>query len=53
MREIRIVNYLQAYKYIENGINPIRVESENNKIVFIFLEKDTKEIFKKWRNFEL
>lgn len=50
--EIRIVNYEQAYKYIQNGVQPIRLET-TDRIIFVFLKSDTWELFRKWRNREL
>lgn len=54
-KECRIINYEQALKYIKNGAKPIRCEVSNlgDRIVFIFTEEDTKELFRKWRNYEL
>ena len=53
--EVRIINYEQALKYIKNGAKPIRCEVSNqgDRIVFIFTVEETKDLFRKWRNYEL
>lgn len=47
---VRLVNTKQVYFYIENGLQPIRVEAGyNQKIVFIFLREPTMALFAAWR----
>lgn len=50
---ISILNFKQACAYIKNGVKPIDVEYNNGKIVFLFKEEDTKEVWEKWKKYEL
>lgn len=54
----RIINPLQAKMYIKNRVYPIDIYTSfdingNDIIVYIFLRKDTQEVYKKWINYEL
>ena len=47
---VRLVNTKQVYFYIENGLQPVRVEAGyNDRIVFVFLREPTLELFAAWR----
>lgn len=48
MSEIRIRNHKQACAYVNNGVQPIRLEYVNGRMVYIFIEADTKNIWKRW-----
>ena len=55
---IRIYNRDQQTFYVDSGVYPIDLytsyNSKNNRkiIVMIFLRKDSKEVYEKWRNYE-
>jgi len=54
----RIINPLQAKMYIKNRVYPIDIYTSfdmngNDIIVYIFLRKDTQDVYKKWINYEL
>jgi hypothetical protein len=54
----RIINPLQAKMYIKNRVFPIDVYTSfdskgNDIIVYIFLRKDTQEVYNKWLNYDL
>ncbi len=52
--EIKIVNPRQAYLYIKNGLQPIRLEAGyNDKLVYVFSRSKSEPFFEKWRNHEL
>ena len=53
--ECRVINYEQALKYMQHGAMPIRCEvsNEGTRIVFIFDKVETKDLFHKWRRYEL
>lgn len=55
IKEVRIVNYLQAKMYIKYGLQPIRLEfdTRSEKIVFIFDREASQPLFDKWRKYEL
>lgn len=54
MREIvKIVNSLQAERYMKNGLNPIKVYWNVDKIVYEFDKEASKPLFDAWRKFEL
>lgn len=49
MNEIKILNNQQVYYYMENGVQPIRLEcGRDNKVVFIFDKKQTQELYIEW-----
>lgn len=45
---VKITNYKQAGFYISQGVKPIDV-IYTNKIVFIFNEESTKDVWNTWR----
>ena len=52
----RIINPLQAKMYIKNRVYPIDIYTSfdmngNDIIVYIFLRKDTQDVYKKWINY--
>ena len=54
----RIINPLQAKMHIKNRVYPIDIYTSfdmngNDIIVYIFLRKDTQDVYKKWINYEL
>ena len=52
--EVKIVNQRQVYKYITNGLQPLRIECGfGNKLVYVFSKSESEPLFKKWRNHEL
>ena len=53
--ECRVLNYEQALKYMKNGAYPLRCEisNEGDRIVFIFDKVETKDLFHKFRRYEL
>lgn len=60
LREIvRIVNPKQYILYIKNGVYPIDMytsideKTNNNILVMIFSKEDTKEVYKKWCEYNL
>lgn len=56
---VRIVNPKQYLLYIKNNVYPIDMytsvddKTDNIILVMIFLKDDTKEVYKKWMNYEL
>lgn len=51
---IRVANFKQACAYVKNGIKPVDLEyGERGRMIFIFKEEDTKEVWEKWKNHEL
>lgn len=49
--EVKILNMSQVYFYIENNVNPKRVEcGYKHKLVFVFDKDATNELFTKWLN---
>ena len=51
---IRIVNFKQACAYIRAGVQPIKLEyNEKGRMVFIFREEDTTEIWNLWKRHEV
>lgn len=56
---VRIVNPKQYLLYIKNNVYPIDMytsvddKTDNIILVMIFLKDDTKEVYKKWKNYEL
>lgn len=51
---VRIINYIQANKYMKNGVYPIDIyPGYDNKIVFIFLKESTKDLYERWISHEL
>lgn len=52
--EIKIVNRLQVAKYVEQGVQPLRIEiGENAKLLFIFSKEETNHLYTKWLNREI
>lgn len=52
MKTVKIVNLDQVSKYIQHGIKPVDIQY-TNRLVFVFDKEQTKDVFKKWRNYEL
>ena len=51
MNEIKILNMAQVYFYVENGVNPLRVECGfKKKLVFIFDKESTNKLYTQWMN---
>lgn len=59
MEEIKIINLMQAKRYIKNGVMPIRLEiskytkptdEDDDVLVFVFKKEDTTEVWEKWKN---
>lgn len=49
MNEIKILNNQQVYYYMENGVQPIRLEcGRDNKVVFVFNKEQTQELYIEW-----
>ena len=50
---IKIVNKQQVVFYLERGnVAPIRVElGYNDRLVFVYLRKDTKEVWQEWKSY--
>ncbi|MDD4643534.1 MAG: hypothetical protein PHW90_00645 [Bacilli bacterium] len=58
MEEIKIINLIQAKRYIKNGVMPIRLEIskytakptyDDDVLVFVFNKEDTVEVWEKWK----
>ena len=50
--EIKIVNKRQVVFYIERNVFPVRVElGYNDRLVFVFLKEDTKEVWQEWKSY--
>ncbi len=50
---IRIINPKQAYYYMSQNVFPLWVEPGfDERIVFVFLKKDTVLLFKKWKAYD-
>ena len=58
MEEIKIINIIQAKRYIKNGVYPIRLEiskyttkptDDDDVLVFVFNKADTTEVWEKWK----
>lgn len=51
---IAIVNFKQACAYIKNGVKPVDIEYNNEgRLIFFFVDKDTKILWEKWKRHEL
>lgn len=51
---IKIVNQRQAYLYVKNSLQPIRLEAGyGDKLVYVFSRSESETLFEKWRNHEL
>lgn len=49
MTELKIMNYKQTMFYVDNGVQPIRVEhGYKDKLVFVFSKEDTYELYGEW-----
>lgn len=54
VNEIKIVNTRQAYLYVKNGLQPIRLEAGyDDKLVYVFQRDISEPYFEKWRKHEL
>lgn len=47
IKEVNIVNLKQVSKYVENGVQPIRIRF-TDRLVFVFDKKETSGLFDKW-----
>lgn len=52
---VRIVNPLQVFKYMKNGVEPIMMYPDlaTERIVFVFYKENTHDLYKKWLNREI
>ena len=56
---IRVINPLQAKLYIKNGAYPVDMYvtkdlySDNEILVMLFRKSETRELYVKWKNYEL
>lgn len=50
---VKIVNQRQFALYVKNGVKPIDIKWGYDKVVYVFLVKDTEELFKRWVNYTL
>ena len=52
---VRIVNPLQVYKYMKNGVKPITIYPDRltERIVFVFYKDDTKDLYRQGLKHEL
>lgn len=50
----RIKDRRQSFLYMKHGVNPVDlyVDSDDN-LVMIFFKNETKELYEKWRRYEL
>ena len=51
-KESRVISLIQAKAYILNGVQPIRVEVDeeaNRALIFVFDFEETRELYKLWR----
>ena len=50
MKELKIMNMQQVAFYINNGVQPLRIEvGYRGKVVFIYDIESTHDLFIKWR----
>ena len=49
---VRVVNFKQACKYIQNGAKPVDI-FYTDRLVFIFDKSATTDLFNRWRKYEL
>ena len=52
-KTIKIVNPVQAGKYVENGLNPLKIYWSFDRWVWEFDRSKTKPLFDKWCKREL
>lgn len=45
---IYILNMIQVARYLKHGAIPVDVCVTNDKVCFVFLRKDTRELYKAW-----
>ena len=50
---VNIVNPKQAQLYIKNGLEPLRVYWNIDRIVYVFDREKSYPLFDKWCNYEL
>ncbi|QHJ85112.1 MAG: hypothetical protein [Bacteriophage sp.] len=52
---VRIMNTKQAGKYIKHGVYPkdIMWEEDLNTLVFVFNKAESKELYEKWKSYDL
>lgn len=55
METVRIINPLQASKYMKHGVKPtdVQFDTKTEKIVFLFKKSETNHLYTKWLNREL
>ena len=51
--EVRVVNIIQAKAYILNGLQPLRVEADTERIVFVFDREASYDLWLKWKAREI
>lgn len=52
--EVKIVNQRQAFLYVRNGLQPIRLENGyDEKLVYVFSRSKSEGLFELWRKHEL
>ena len=50
---VRIADRYQMFLYVKHGVFPKDIYVENNNMVMVFDKDETKELYEKWRRFEL
>ncbi len=52
---IRIPDRWQSYQYMKHGATPvdIYIDFAKDNLVMVFLKSETKELYEKWRRYEL
>lgn len=52
---VKIVNPLQVYKYMKQGVYPVEMfpDTATEKVVFVFYKSDTQALYKLWLNREI
>ena len=52
---VRIINPLQVYKYMKQGVSPISLypDTTTEKVVFVFYKDETQELYRQWLNREI
>ena len=52
--EVKIINQRQAFLYVKNGLQPLRLENGyEDKLVYVFSRSESEGLFEKWRKYEL
>lgn len=52
---VRIINPLQVYKYMKQGIHPICLYPDitTEKVVFVFYKDETQKLYRQWLKREI